>query len=237
MKNLLLSFLLSACFASSGFGQLIAGWNTNDFNGPLSGTSLSTHLTAGKLNRGTGLNYVTGGLVSYNSSNWHQSDFASAKTAGDFLYLTFTVDQGWEITGFQVDAWLQRSGTGPKDGAFALDLDGDADPLNSLTQWTPIVGINEQPGSAKSSGTYGNSISGTITVALLAWNATSASGTLRLPDDKLGFGEYGLTLSGTLQQIVTGGPIIPEPATVGGIALLLGLAWLGFRRRTARRAP
>lgn len=172
--------------------------------------------SVGDLTRGEGLGTV--GSSNFNSNNWGNtsSSFTTAVADEDYLTWSITVAPGFQITDLSVSAEIDTSSTGPNSSAWAIDTGSGFSQIGATFE-------GPDPGAVVTSDTVSGPLSGTITFALVGWDASGTSGTLDLEDDLIGggTGNVGLQINGDISVA------IPEPSTV----LLGGLALLGLLRR------
>ncbi|MEM1324205.1 MAG: hypothetical protein AAGG75_28360, partial [Bacteroidota bacterium] len=185
MKKLLtlLLLLFALGLSNTAIAQVIAEFDRANTDGCVSSatpTFTVADLTATELCRGSGLTHNTAG-GDYNSRDFDTSNASAADAEADDEQLTFSITPaaGSEVIVTQLNVRMDRSGTGPTDYEIRVFADG-----MSTTISTGVI--------SSAGGNFliplGAPIASTGTVAfqILAWGASSSSGTMDIEGNSFG---------------------------------------------------
>lgn len=166
---------------SSPFSGTLATWDMDGASGSQTSTAVMSTAaggTASALSRSSAL-AASSGANSINSNTWSTS---SSNDKSTYYTVTITPPAGCTVSVTGVSMPVQRSSTGPADGAVGTS----ADSFGSTTSFSPPTTSATLTPSLSAS-----DVSGQIEVRIFAWDASSTNGTMRISDS--------MTISGSFQ--------------------------------------
>ena len=229
--------LFSVLLLATAHGQsVLAGWDTSTLAGgtnnfgpsPFAPTTLNPNISSSGFIRGTGVSQsgsaVAGG---WGGTNWVATTEAAAITASTYFTFTLRPAAGTTMSLASLNPFsYRRSGTGPTSGALQYSTDG-----SSFTDIATYGYTSTSSSGATLASTSLGAVaalqnvpdSTTITFRVVNWGASGAGGTWYVYDVG-GSTSNDFAINGTITPV-------PEPATVLGGALLVGvLGWNQCRR-------
>lgn len=198
MKSLwkILLFLIFSGFSTLN-AQVIAGWDFDPLPGgsnnygpsPYAAITIGSNVTIGGLTRGSGVGTTgTGAGNAWGGNNFTETSLANAITANDFATFTIQANTGYKVSLSSIGAYnIRRSSTGPTTGQWQYRIgSGSFVNIGSSITWGGVTNSAGNPQSAISlsgiSDLQNVAAPTTITIRVVTWGASGATGTWYLND-------------------------------------------------------
>lgn len=211
MKTTIL--LITCLFAGLAQAEVLIGFDFADYGGgEESGTSTvfqADMISPAYITRGSGIS-AANNAGRFNANNWAEPDVATAIANDDYFEWTVAAQAGYQFTVTNIGFNFQRSSTGPADFSLRSSADGYAADLDTF------VGLAN--GSTEEADITDLADRSSVTFRFYGYGNTSTAGSA-------GFEGSGLDLR--IEGVIAA---IPEPATLGLVAIGLACA-MGVRRR------